>query len=333
VQRSGVKAAPDAHPKTAADGLAFNVRWNSIGADYWTAMGLPLLRGRAFTRNEAESPDSLPVAIIDDVLAKKLWPDGDALGQHIQWAAGGSPTDNSGSAYGVGTSNDYPKHDGDAQSLEIVGIVPTTRWEFFQSEIGGHIYVPFAQGFHSTAFFVVRTAPRVPGTDTGLFDLIRREVRATAPGLPVISVRSFHQHIDSNVQLWSFRAAAAMLAIFGGLALTLAAVGVYGIKAYAVARRTREIGIRMALGAKPGEVVRMILREGLIMTLSGVGLGFLLALGLGRVFGSMLYQVSPVDPVVFTLAPCALLAAALLACWIPARRAASIEPMQALRAE
>jgi predicted permease len=333
VQRAGMKPAPNSHPATAAEGLAFNVRWNSVGADYWTAMGLPLLRGRAFTRNEAESPDSLPVAIIDDVLAKKLWPDGDALGQHIQWAAGDSPTDRSGSGNGVGVSNDYSKHDGDAQSLEIVGIVPTTRWELFQSEVGGHIYVPFAQGFQSNAFFMVRTAPRVPGADTVLFDLIRREVRATAPGLPVISVRSFHQYIDSNVELWMIRAAATMLLIFGGLALTLAAVGVYGVKAYAVARRTREIGIRMALGAKPGEVVRMILREGLVMTLSGVALGFLLALGIGRLFGSMLYQVSPVDPVVFTLAPCVLLAAALLACWLPARRAASIEPMQALRAE
>jgi ABC-type antimicrobial peptide transport system permease subunit len=182
-------------------------------------------------------------------------------------------------------------------------------------------------------FFLVRTVPRIPGTDTELFDLIRREVRATAPGLPVISVRSFHQHIDSNVELWAVRAAATMLLIFGGLALTLAAVGVYGVKAYAVARRTREIGIRIALGAKPGEVVRMILREGLVMTLSGVALGFLLALGIGRVFSSMLYKVSPVDPIVFTLAPCVLLAAALLACWIPARRAASIEPMQALRSE
>ncbi|MGO9317981.1 MAG: ABC transporter permease [Terracidiphilus sp.] len=333
VQRIGVKPAPNSHPATAADGLAFSVRWNSIGADYWTTMGLPLLRGRAFTRNEAESPDSLPVAIIDDVLAKKLWPDGDALGQRIQWAEGGSPTDYSGSGNGPGTSNFYSKHDGDAQSLEIVGIVPTTRWELFQSEVGGHIYVPFAQGFHSTAFFLVRTAPRVPGADTALFDLIRREVRSTAPGLPVISVQSFHQYIDSNVELWAVRAAATMLLIFGGLALTLAAVGVYGIKAYAVARRTREIGIRMALGAKPGEVVRMILREGLIMTLSGVALGFLLALGIGRLFSSMLYQVSPVDPVVFTLTPCVLLAAALLACWIPARHAASIEPMQALRAE
>jgi ABC-type antimicrobial peptide transport system permease subunit len=100
-----------------------------------------------------------------------------------------------------------------------------------------------------------------------------------------------------------------------------------------VARRTREIGIRMALGAQPGKVVRMILREGLVMTLSGVALGFLLALGIGRALGSMLYQVSPVDPVAFTLAPCVLIATALLACWLPARRATKVDPNVALRAE
>jgi len=333
VQRAGVKPAPNSHPATAADGLAFIVRWNSIGADYWATMGLPLLRGRAFTKTEADSPGSAPVAIIDDVLAKKLWPGSDALGQYIQWAEADSPAVYSSGGNTGGVSNDVPKHAGDAQSVEIVGIVPATRWELFESGIGGHIYVPFAQGFQSNVFFQVRTAPRVPGTDTALFDVIRREVRVAAPGLPVVSVRSFRQHLESCVQLWMIRAGAVMLSIFGGLALTLAAVGVYGIKAYAVARRTREIGIRMALGARSGEVVRMILREGLIMMLGGVAMGFLLALGIGRTFSSMLYQVSPVDPLAFTLAPCVLVAAALLATWIPARRAAKVDPMVALRYE
>jgi predicted permease len=334
VQRAGVKPAPDAKPATAAEGLAFNVRWNSIGADYFTTMGLPLLRGRAFTTNEAEMPDSPPVVIIDDVLARKLWPDGDALGQRIQWAENDAPkTPGGGGGNMGGISNDLAKGADDAKSIEIVGIVPATRWELFQKEVGGHIYVPFAQGFQSIVFFQIRTAARAPGADAALFDLIRRELRSAAPGVPVFAVKTFRQHLDGNVQLWMVRIGAAMFSIFGGLALILAVVGVYGVKAYSVARRTREIGIRMALGAEPGAVLRMLLREGLVMTLSGTALGFLLALGIGRFFGRMLYQVSPVDPVAFTLAPLALTAAALLACWLPARRATKVDPIIALRSE
>jgi ABC-type antimicrobial peptide transport system permease subunit len=124
-----------------------------------------------------------------------------------------------------------------------------------------------------------------------------------------------------------------MVSLFGGLALVLAVVGVYGVMAYAVVRRTREIGIRTALGAEPGTVLRMILREGLLMTLGGTALGFLLALGIGRALSGMLYQVSPVDPVAFTLAPAMLVATALFACCLPARRAAKVDPMVALRNE
>ena len=336
VQRAGVKPAPGAKPATAAEGLAFNVRWNSVGADYFTTMGLPLLRGRAFTRIEAETSASPSVAIIDDVLAKKLWPDGDALGQRIQWADRDAPKaagGNSGNMGGV--SNEIAKSAGEATSFEIVGIVPATRWELFQKRQTGDglICVPFAQGFQSNAFFHVRTAARPPRSDAALFDLIRRELRSAAPGVPILAVKTFRQHLDGNIQLWIVRIGATMFSIFGGLALILAVVGVYGVKAYAVARRTREIGIRLALGAEPGAVLRLILREGLIMTLTGTALGFLLALAIGRIFGSLLYQVSPVDPVAFTLAPAALIATTLLACWLPARRAARVDPMVALRAE
>jgi predicted permease len=336
VQRAGIKPAHDAKPATAADGLAFTVRWNSVGADYFTTMGLPLLRGRAFTRIEAEAPASPPVAIIDEVLARKLWPDGDALGQRIQWADRDAPKAAGGGSGNMGgVSNDLAKSADDVKSVEIVGIVPATRWELFQKRQtgGGFIYVPFAQGFQSNAFFHVRTAARAPGADAVLFDLVRRELRSAAPGVPVFAVKTFRQHLDGNVQLWVVRSGATLFSIFGVLALILAVVGVYGVKAYAVARRTREIGIRMALGAEPREVLRMILSEGLVMTLSGTALGFLLALGIGRIFSSMLYQVSPVDPVAFTLAPLVLIAAALLACYLPARRATKIDPIIALRAE
>jgi predicted permease len=334
VRRAGVKLAPDAHPTTAADGLAYNVRWSGIGADYFATMGLPLLRGREFTKIEAEIPGAPPVAIVDEVLAKKLWPEGEALGQRIEWAESTAPTVPGGAGSGImGASDNIARRAQDPPSIEIVGIVPPTRWEMFQSQVGGQIYVPYAQDYRGSAFFQVRTSPRDIGADAALFSLLRREVRSAAPGVPVFNVKTFRQQFNDNAQLWFVRSAAAIVSLFGSLALVLAVVGVYGVVAYGVARRTREIGIRTALGAEPGTVLRMILREGLTMTLGGAALGFLFALGIGRVFSGMLYQVSPMDPAAFTLAPVMLMATALLACWFPARRAAKLDPLVALRNE
>jgi ABC-type antimicrobial peptide transport system permease subunit len=124
-----------------------------------------------------------------------------------------------------------------------------------------------------------------------------------------------------------------LFSIFGGLALGLAVVGLYGVKAYSVARRTREIGIRMALGAQPGMVLRMIMREGSIMLLSGVALGLLLAVATAKILSGILYQVGALDPIAFTVAPLLLAAAALIATWLPARRATHVDPIQALRTE
>ena len=333
VGRAGVQAAPDSHPATAAEGLAFNARWTSVGADYFTTMGLPVLRGRSFTKTEAEVAGAPAVAIIDEVLAKKLWPGDDALGRRIQWAERDAPTAAGGGSGTMGSSDDLARAPQDPQSVEIVGIVPATRWEFFESEAGGQIFVPFAQGIQSAVFFQVRIAPGGPRADAAVFDLFRREVRLAAPGVPVFTVRTFSQHVDASPQLWIVRTGAVIVSVFAGLALALAVVGVYGVMAYAVVRRTREIGIRRALGAEPGQVLGMILREGLSMTFWGAALGLLLALVLGRGLGSMLYQVSPADPVAFSLAPAVLVATALIACWLPARRAAKVAPMVALRFE
>ncbi|MBI2515295.1 MAG: ABC transporter permease [Opitutae bacterium] len=333
VQRGGSKPAPDAKPANAAEGLAFNARWNSVGADYFTTVGLPVLRGRAFTRTESESPGAPAVAIIDEVLAKKLWPDGGALGQRIQFAERGAPKAAGGNGGSLGSSENIAKQAGDAPTLEVVGVVPATRWELFSDNPGGCLYVPFAQGFQSNVFFHVRTAPRVPGADAALFDTIRRELRTTAPGVPVLAMKTFRQHLDASLQLWITKVGAALFSVFGGLAMALAAVGLYGVKAYAVARRTREIGIRMALGAAPQVVQSMILREGLAMIATGVGAGLLLGLGLGQVLASLLYKVSPLDPLTFGLAPVLLSLVALLACWLPARRATRVNPLTALRSE
>jgi hypothetical protein len=333
VQRAGPRPGPDDKPATAAEGLAFNARFNSIGADYFQVVGLPILRGRAFTEAEATREGGPAVAIIDEQLAKKLWPEGDALGQRIQFASANAPAAKGSGNGGVNISEDLNNNVKPDETLEIVGIVPTTRTALFQKEPGTLLYVPFARGFQSNVFFHVKFAALPAGQETALADTLRRTVRSVDASLPVISVRTFAQHLDANVSLWLVRAGAALFSVFGGLALGLAVVGVYGVKAYAVARRTREIGIRMALGANPADVLWMILREGAVMLGSGIGLGLLLAVGTGKIVSGMLYQVGALDPVAFTVAPIMLAAAAFLACWIPARRATRINPIVALRTE
>jgi len=331
VQRAGLRLASDAKPATAAEGLAFEAAWNSVGADYFSTVGLPVIRGRAFTEAEATQPGP-KVAIIDEVLAKRLWPDGDALGQRIQYAGGNSPSVQGGGAH-AGRSADVSEEEKQGETIEIVGIVPATRHALFEKEPAGGIYLPFARGFQSDVSYFVRFRSLASGNEAITADLLRRTVREVDPSIPIISLRTFAQYLDSNLDLWIVRAGAALFSIFGGLALGLAVVGLYGVKAYSVARRTREIGIRMALGAQPGMVLRLILREGLVMLLSGIALGLLLAAAAGKILSGILYQVSALDPIAFTAAPMLLAAAALVATWLPARRAAALNPVEALRYE
>ena len=331
VQRAGLEAAPDAKPATAAEGLAFNAAWNSVGSDYFGAVGLRVVRGRVFTQAEATQPGGPIVAIIDEVLAKKLWPEGDALGQRIQYASDKAPKAKSDTR-AVGMAGDLSGEPA-KETIEIVGIVPATKDQLFGKDPHGQIYLPFAKGFQSNVSFFVRFHSLPPGSEGSTADLLRRTVREVDPALPILSLKSFAQHLDSNFQIWVVRAGAAMFSVFGGLALGLAVVGLYGVKAYSVARRTREIGIRMALGAQQGAVLRMIMREGSIMLFSGILIGLLLAAGTGKIVSGMLYEVGALDPVAFTLAPLTLAIAALFATWLPARRATRISPMAALRTE
>jgi len=337
IQRAGLRPAKDAKPATAAEGLAFDARWNSVGADYFSAIGLPVVRGRTFTKAETEQKGAPLVAIIDEGLAKKLWPEGDALGQHIQYADADAARAAGGSGGGgaVGASENIAASKEEvSKTMEIVGIVPSIRTSYFSKWADNKaIYVPFAQGFMSNVQFHVRPAVNSREAASALIDAVRREVRDAAPGVPVFKVRTFRQHLDGAADLWIIRMGALLFAIFGGLALLLAVVGLYGVKAYSVSRRTREIGIRMALGAEPGTVQRMILREGLFMTLSGGALGLLLALGLGQACASMLYEVSPMDPLAFSLAPAVLFVTAMAACYLPARKATRVSPLKALRSE
>src|SRR5207249_4934648 len=241
VQRAGISRGPEAKPSTAAEGLAFKAAWNSVGANYFSTVGLPVLRGRAFTETEATQPGP-KVAIIDEPLAKKLWPKGDALGQRVQFAGENTPTGKSG---GDGETTDaLGEKENQNETIEIIGIVPVTRHDLFANEEpDGSIYLPFARGFQSDVSFFVRFRSLAPGTEAITPDALRRAVRDIDLSLPIISLQTFAQYLDSNLDLWLVRAGSALFSIFGGLALGLAVVGLYGVKAYSVARRTREIGI------------------------------------------------------------------------------------------
>jgi predicted permease len=325
VLRAGLSPAPDDRPATAAEGRIFSPAWNSVGGDYFAAVGLPLLRGRTFNAAEATEHNGPPVAIIDEVLAKKLWPDGDALGQQIQFPiranAAPEPADDNSGRIRRG------------QPIEIIGIVPSIKNRLFEKDRPGAVYLPFARGFQNTAFLFVKFRSLAGGDEAAAAATLREAIQAVDPMLPVLELRTFEKHTEANPQLWIVRAGATLFSIFGALALGLAVVGVYGVKAYSVARRTREIGIRMALGAQGGTVQWMILREGFAMVAAGLLIGFLLALATGKILSSILFQVSSTDPLAFTIAPVVLMMAALLATWLPARRATKISPMAALRTE
>jgi predicted permease len=325
VLRAGLSPAPDNKPATAAEGRTFTPIWNSVGADYFAAAGLPVLRGRAFTAAEATQPGGPAVAIIDEVLARKLWPEGDALGKQIQFPVRESDSPDTAPANKGEIKRGEP--------IEIVGIVPATKNRLFEREPVGSLYLPFARGFQNEVFFFVKFASLPSSSESATADLLRRTVQRVDPLLPVLEMRTFEKHVDGNPQLWVVRAGAVLFSIFGGLALGLAVIGVYGVKAYSVARRTREIGIRMALGAQGKTVQWMILREGFAMVTAGLAVGLLLAFATGKIVSSILFEVSSTDPFAFTIAPIILAAAALVATWLPARRATKISPMAALRTE
>jgi putative ABC transport system permease protein len=287
----------------ATPGAGLNITYHSIIlGSYLQTMGIHLLRGRYFT--EQDKLGSTPVPIISESLAGRYWPHEDPIGKHLKW--------------GPAASND--------PWLTIVGEVSDVKQGALDAATIPHTYEPYGQ--HEGAPSSLNIAVRAEGDPKSLASAMRAAVWGIDRQLAVAQLRTMDQVISESNAPRRFNL--IMLAAFAALALVLAAIGIYGVITYSVARRTHEFGIRMALGAEARDVLNMVIGHGLWLTLSGVALG---ALALTRFLSSLLYGVKSTDPLTFVAVSLLLLAVALLAVYIPARRATKVDPMVALRYE
>jgi putative ABC transport system permease protein len=275
-----------------------------VGPDYFHVMQIPLMRGRLF--DDADTSTSPLVAIINERGAKLLWPDGrDPIGQEILWGPE-SP------------ANPY---------VRIVGIVGNVRHQAAERENGLEIYYPNAQWPVANSYYVVRTSI----DRDRMNEMIRRTIEAVEPNASVAEVKAMERRIDES--LWQRRLWGVMFTAFAALALVLAAVGLYGVISHSVAQRTKEIGVRMALGAAPIGVGRMVLHEAMRLVSIGLVIGIAAALASGRLIGSLLHGVPANDPVTFAIVAAVLCVTGAIAVWIPAYRASRVDPIVALRTE
>jgi len=281
-----------------------------VAGDYFEAMGMPLLRGRLFGPLDM-APGGEKVVIIDEHLARRLRPDGNALDCLIQ--------------YGLWRPTSSPPR-------RVVGIVPHLRMVSDDKADRAQIYEPMGSD-RRPVYIHLRLGSTTRRTQAALVQRIPTEIRALDPHLPVLSVMTLADCHRNNPSVWAAGLGARLALVFGAMALFLASLGIYAVKGYMVASRTSEIGIRKALGATHGNIMGMVLREGMVLTLVGLAVGLLLGLAAARLIGSLLYGVSPIDPVSIVATVALLGAASLLASYIPARRAAKVDPMVALRYE
>jgi predicted permease len=306
-----MKDAMPSDPK--APDPSVNALYTAITTGYFDALGVKLLRGRDFTQAECEQKDARRVAIIDEELAKKLFPNEDAIGQHIRYT--------------------QPPKDGAPNDLEIVGVVSRHLHSIQSDTLVTRVFVPLAQGYNGQTYMHVRLNTQDRQAVVALMPTLRQALREIDPDLPLLQMTPYVDLMEKSPDLWIVKLGAMLFGAFGCIALLLAVVGVYGVKAYAVACRTREIGIRMALGAHRKDVFALIMRQGALQTALAVAVGLLLSLAVGRVLSQILYGVSPSDPFSLITSSLMLAAAALLACFLPARRATYVNPITALRTD
>jgi putative ABC transport system permease protein len=272
---------------------------------YFRAMGVPLRGGRDF--EDRDAADAPPVVIVNQALARLYWPDRSPLGERLR----------------------DPNAAPDAPWLTVVGVVGDVRQESLSEPASPEVYYPYGQnpfGWYSDAALVVRHDRAWAGPRA-----LSEQVWALDRSVPAFDGRSMQEVLAAQLR-WR-RVQAVLLCLFAATALVLATVGLYGVLGYLVAQRTREFGVRMALGADRSEVVKLVLREGLLLAAAGTALGLGAAWLLSRFLAAVLYGVRPADPVVFGATAVVVAGFALLACWLPARRATRVDPMLALRGD
>jgi predicted permease len=282
-----------------AEGEDMEFQYHSVGADFMAALGMEVLLGREFT--DADTEDSPPVVMVNETFAARFWPGESPLGKVV---------------YSRG------------RDMEVIGLVRDALYRSLSDQDRPAFFLPIRQNLAERVTLLARTSS---ADAADLLPMMRDEVRTIDARLPIITLQTMEDAIAFT--LLPQRVASGLLSVTGGLGLLLAAVGLYGVLSFLVAQRTREVGVRMALGAEAGQVVRMVVRRGLALAAVGALIGIGMAALVTRFLQSLLFGVSAFDPVVFALMTTATLAIAGLASWIPARRASGVDPMVALRHE
>ena len=278
--------------------------YNAVSQDVLKTLGIPLLRGRAFT--ERDDQNAAYVAIVSEAMAKEYWPNQDPIGHHLRLGSEAS------------------------HSIEVVGIAKNARFQGLTGPVQPYLLVPVWQHMATNTLETLQI--RTVAAPEAMIPAAERVLGDMAPELPVFDVKTMKEGLNTLAGLLFYKIGAVLAAVFGVLGLALAIVGVYGVISYAASQKTHEIGIRMALGAQPEDILKLILRQGLVIVAVGLVLGVMAALAVGRVVGNFL-TVSPMDPVTYLTVSALLTIVALVACYVPARRAMQVDPMVALRYE
>ena len=288
--------------------------YNCVTPDYFSTLRMKMVEGRAFT--EADAAASQPVAIVNETMAERLWPHQDAVGRHFSYGGSQGPFKSGAQA-------------ASRPLVTVVGVVRNARLQGLLDAPGNFFYVPQTQNYKSTHVLQLRTA--VP--PQSLIVPAEALVRELDPSLPVYDVMTMDQAVAGANGYFLFKVGAGFAGSLGALGLLLAVVGVYGVVSYTASRRLHEIGIRMALGAQRRSILELIVRQAVALVVAGVGIGLLLALIVSRALVSLLVGVASYDPLTYAGVAALLVAAALVACYVPAHRAVRVDPMEALRYE